>query len=75
MRIANLDTGRDQLRDAGETLERAWAETTDVWKDANSRNIEENHLAVLHVELIKILSAIQQLDDVLKQANRACEPN
>lgn len=75
MRIVNLDTGRDQLRDAGETLERAWADTREVWKDANSRNIEENHLSLLHVELVKMLSAIQQLDDFLKQANRDCEPN
>lgn len=75
MRSANLDTGRDQLREAAESLERVWAETTDVWKDANSRAIEENHLAPLHVELVKMLSAIQQLDDVLKQASRDCEPH
>jgi hypothetical protein len=75
MRTANLDTGRDQLRDAAETLERAWQDTCDVWKDANSRNVEENHLAPLHLELVKMLSAIQQLDDVLKQAARECDPH
>jgi hypothetical protein len=75
MRIASLDSGRDQLRDAGETLERAWADTCEVWKDANARNVEENHLAPLHVELVKMLSAIQLLDDVLKQAGRECEPS
>lgn len=75
MRIANLDSGRDQLREAGEVLVRAWEETREVWQDANSRNIEENHLIPLHNELVKMLSAIQQLDDILKQSTRDCEPN
>lgn len=75
MRIASLDAGRDQLREAGEVLERVWDETREVWRDANSRNIEENHLAPLHNELVKMLSAIQQLDDILKHSTRECEPN
>lgn len=74
MRIGTLDTGRDQLQDAGEALERAWDETREVWQDANSQNIQENHLQPLHVELVKLLSSIQQLDDVLKKAHRDCEP-
>ena len=75
MRIVNLDTGRDQLQDAGESLERAWAETSEVWQDANSRNIEENHLVPLKNELIKMIAAIGHLDDVLKQAGRDCDPH
>lgn len=75
MRTANLDIGRDQLQEAGEALERRWHETREHWNDANSRNIEENHLEPLHRELIKMLSAIQHTTDILKQAARDCEPS
>ena len=75
MRFANLDTGRDQLQEASVVLKLAWQETREHWRDANSRNIEENHLEPLHLELVKTLSAIQHLDDILKQAARDCEPS
>lgn len=74
MRIAQLDAGRDQLQDAGEVLEQAWRDTRDHWRDANSRNLEENHLEPLLNEVVKMIAAIQNLDDVLKQAARECNP-
>ncbi len=75
MRRIHLEGSRDQLQEAGESLERAWADTREVWQDANAENIEENHLLPLKTELVKMLSAIQKLDDVLKQAQRDCEPS
>ena len=75
MRIGNLNVGRDQLQEAGETLERAWKETGESWQDANSRVIESEHLEPLFQEMSKMLNAIQKLNDVFAKAQRECEPS
>lgn len=74
MRIADLTTGLSRLRDAHDALRRAWAEASDDWQDANSRNIEENHLQPLANELAAAFPAIQQLQGVFAQAERECGP-
>ena len=74
MRIADLATGMSRLRDAHDALRRAWAEAGESWSDANSRNIEENHLQPLATELATAFPSIQQLADVFSQAERACGP-
>jgi len=74
MRIADLATGMSRLRDAHDALRRAWAEASESWNDANSRNIEENHLLPLAVELSTAFPSMQQLADVFGQAERACGP-
>ena len=74
MRIGNLNVGRDQLQEAGETLERAWKDTCETWKDANSQVVESEHLEPLFQELSKMLSAIQTLEETLAKAQRECSP-
>lgn len=72
MKIADLNTGAAQLRDALDVLQRAWFDAREKWNDANSRNIEENHLRPLGSDLAATFPAIEQLAAVLEKAGREC---
>ncbi len=74
MRIADLNSGTGQLREALETLQIAWDTTKDYWKDANARNIEEQHLTPLAVDVTAAFPVIMNLSSVLAQAERECGP-
>ncbi|MSR58371.1 MAG: hypothetical protein EXS05_11955 [Planctomycetaceae bacterium] len=74
MRIAELGSGIGRLRDAVETLEAAWQQTQHDWTDENSRNIYENHLKPMLIEVTSAYAAIQLLADELAKAERECEP-
>ncbi len=74
MRIADLTTGASQLRDALETLQIAWGTTTESWHDSSSRNLEEQHLQPLAVEVAAAYPVILHLSSVLAQAERDCGP-
>ena len=74
MRIADLNTGASQLRDAIDSLRQAWADAGTHWNDANSRNFEEQHLRPLASDLASAFPAIEQLASVLAQAGRECGP-
>ena len=74
MRIADLTSGVCQLRDATESLQRAWSETRELWRDQNSRNLEENHLRPLASEVAAAFPIIHELAGVLAQAERECGP-
>ena len=74
MRIADLNSGVCQLRDALEDLQRAWGHARESWRDDNSRNLEENHLRPLAGEVSAVDPVIQQLAKVQAQAERECGP-
>lgn len=74
MRIADLSTGAAQLRDALETLQLSWQTTQESWRDASSRNLEEQHLKPLAVEVAAAYPVILHLSSVLAQAERECGP-
>lgn len=74
MRIADLTTGANQLRDAMDVLQRAWGDAREHWNDANSHDIEEHHLRPLARELAATFPAIEQLALILAQAERECGP-
>jgi len=74
MKIADMNTGTGQLRDAIETLRQAWGDTHADWNDANSRNFEEQHLRPLASDLASAFPAIDQLASLLNQAGRECGP-
>ena len=64
MRIADLNTGTGQLREALETLQIAWGTTRDYWKDSNARNIEEQHLTPLAIEVTAAFPVIMNLTEM-----------
>lgn len=72
MKIADMSTGVGQLRDAIETLQQAWWAARETWNDANSRNLEENHLRPLNTAVNSAYPAIQHLGAALTQAEREC---
>jgi hypothetical protein len=74
MRIADLTTGASQLRDALETLQVAWGETKQAWRDSSSQNLEDEHLKPLAVEVAAAYPVILHLSSVLAQAERDCGP-
>jgi hypothetical protein len=74
MKIADLNTGAGQLRDAIESLRQAWSDVAAHWNDANSRNFEEHHLRPLASDLASAFPAIDQLASILNQAGRECGP-
>jgi hypothetical protein len=73
MRIADLTSGGARLRDATDVLAAKWGESSELWKDANSRNIEEHHLKPLSDDVKNALAAIRHLSEVLATAQRECE--
>lgn len=74
MRIADLTTGASQLRDAHENLQIAWTATQELWNDGNSRNLEEQYLKPLAMEVAAAHPVILHLSSVLAQAERECGP-
>lgn len=74
MKTGDLSGGLGQLRDSLELLQQAWAETREEWRDDNSQHFEEEYLRTLAVEVTRSYAAIQRLSDVLKTAERDCEP-
>ncbi|HEY3967050.1 MAG TPA: hypothetical protein VGM05_20980 [Planctomycetaceae bacterium] len=74
MRIADLNTGASQLRDAIESLRHAWSDVGAHWNDSNSQDFAENHLRPLASDLASTFPAIDQLAAVLAQAGRECGP-
>jgi hypothetical protein len=74
MKIADLNTGAGQLRDAIENLRQAWGQAREFWNDANSQNFEEQHLRPLAADLAAAFPAIDQLASILNQAGRECGP-
>lgn len=74
MQPGDVSGGIGQLRDALEKLQAAWTQTREDWRDANSHQFEEEFLRPIAVEVSRAYTAIQRLSDILKQAERDCEP-
>jgi len=73
MNVGNYQAGFGRLQEALEDLQRAWADTADVWKDANSRSFEQEQLQAIPEELSTALPAISHLAQVMQAARRELE--
>lgn len=74
MSSAEVASGVGRLREALEQLEQAWGATQELWRDGNSRHFEEEQLRPIAARVRDAYSVIQRLADILKQAERDCEP-
>ena len=74
MKLADLNTGMSQLREAMESLRQSWHDVGVHWNDANRRNFEEQHLLPLSIALTTAFPAIDQMAQLLNQAGRDCAP-
>ena len=67
-----LTTGRAQLFSAAKALAEQWDQTRRDWDDPVSKNLEEEHLAPLQVQVQDTLRAIDRLAAVLGEMQREC---
>lgn len=73
MNVGNLQAGSGRLQEALEQLQLAWASTGEVWKDANARSLDEQHLRTIAEEINVAIPAISHLAQVLQSARRELE--
>jgi len=73
MAMGSLIDGSGQLKAAADQLEETWMAARVEWDDAISRNLEEEHLEPLFVQVRTTLDAIARLNGVLVTACRECE--
>ena len=71
--IADMRSPAARLRDALDVLAARWSDTREGWDDANSQNLEENHLKPLGSNVMSTLAATSHLAEVLAHAQRDCE--
>ncbi len=74
MNNGDISGGIGQLRDALDVLQASWTDAREEWRDGNSRSFEEEFVIPVGIELSRSFTVIQRLSDVLKQAERDCEP-
>ena len=73
MAMGSLIDGSGQLKAAADQLEETWAAAREEWQDAVSRNLDDEHLEPLFVQVRTTLDAIARLNGVLVSACRECE--
>ncbi len=74
MRIVDLRTPANNLSEAYEQLEAAWANLQEVWSDSAMQAFEDNYFAHIRPRVKMTLEAAGRLSSVLDQAQRECEP-
>lgn len=72
MRPGDLSTGVARLRDALETLETSWNETSQHWQDVNARRVEEEYLQNIVMSVKLAIESTQRMNDLLARAQREC---
>jgi hypothetical protein len=73
MHVGNLQSGSGRIQEALEQLQLAWAGAAEVWKDANARSFDEQHLRTIVDEINVAIPAISHLAQVLQAARRELE--
>ncbi len=72
MRICDLQTARIQVSHAAKRLREQWAVTEEHWRDSNCEAFRQLYLQPLTPQVTLLMAAVQQLADVLEQAEREC---
>ena len=73
MNTGNIQAASARLQEAFDTLQIAWQQTADVWRDENRRLFEEERLRVVGEELVAAIPAISNLAQVIQAAVRELE--
>jgi hypothetical protein len=73
MAVADVSTPGSKIYKALEDLQMAWSETTEHWRDDNSRKFEEDHLVPMALTIKLSLDAVNRMSETLAKAERACE--
>jgi hypothetical protein len=73
VRHCDLISGLGRLKHAAAELREAWLAAKSHWTDQVSRDFEKNHLQHLPTEITLAVAAVQELGDVLEQAEKELE--
>lgn len=73
MNTGNIQSAVGRLQDALDTLQIAWGQTAEVWRDENSRLFEEERLRTVAEEVSAAIPAISNLAQVIQAAQRDLE--
>lgn len=73
MRHCNLLDGLRRLQHAAADLRDRWLDAKAHWTDQVSRDFEQNHLQHLPGQITLAVAAVQQLADLLEQAEKELE--
>jgi hypothetical protein len=73
MNTGNIQSAVGRLQEALDTLQIAWGQTAEVWRDENSRLFQEERLRVVAEEVSAAIPAISNLAQVIQAAQRDLE--
>lgn len=71
MHHPGMQSEMGRLADALEVLLARWEQTTETWRDANARSIDENQIELIADAVRSALPAIGHLSDVAQTSFRA----
>ncbi len=73
MRHCDLTSGLGRLKHAAAELREQWLAAKSHWTDQVSRDFEKNHLQQLPSQIMLAVAAVQQLAELLEQAEKDLE--
>jgi len=73
VRHCDLISGLGRIKHAAAEMREAWLTAKSYWTDQVSRDFEKNHLQHLPAEIAQAVAAVQELADMLEQAERELE--
>jgi len=73
VRHCDLISGLGRLKHSAAQLRDAWLTAKSYWSDQVSRDFEKNHLQHLPAEITLAVAAVQELTDLLEQAEKELE--
>ena len=69
----NVAGSASNLNEAYKELLAAWDQTRDRWRDAKAAEFGEKYIESLPVDIAKAISAMGDIDKILKKIRTACE--
>ena len=69
----NVAGSASNLNEAYKELLAAWDHTRDHWRDAKAAEFGEKYIESLPVDIAKAISAMGDIDKILKKIRTACE--
>ena len=73
MRHCDLISGLGRIKHAAGEMREAWLTAKSYWTDQVSKDFEKNHLQQLPVEITQAVAAVQELAEMLEQAEKELE--
>ena len=73
MRHCDLISGLGRLKHAAAEMREAWLAAKSYWTDQVSRDFEKDHLQHLPVQVMQAVAAVQELAEMLEQAEKELE--